>query len=114
MAPTKPLVTQQIQNCFNIMDVPQADVAELTGTTMAKAKRAEVWRTKRLVFCTPHTLNNDLKEMPALAHRIVCVVVDEAHRASAKNYPHSQVIRRIRARTPFFRVVALTATPGAK
>ncbi len=31
MAPTKPLVAQQIEACYNIMGIPQDDTAELTG-----------------------------------------------------------------------------------
>lgn len=31
MAPTKPLVAQQIEACFNIMGIPQSDTAEMTG-----------------------------------------------------------------------------------
>lgn len=31
MAPTKPLVAQQIEACYNIMGIPQADTAEMTG-----------------------------------------------------------------------------------
>ena len=31
MAPTKPLVTQQIEACYNIMGIPQSDIAEMTG-----------------------------------------------------------------------------------
>lgn len=31
MAPTKPLVTQQIEACYNIMGIPQLDIAEMTG-----------------------------------------------------------------------------------
>lgn len=31
MAPTKPLVAQQIEACFNIMGIPQTDTAEMTG-----------------------------------------------------------------------------------
>ena len=32
MAPTKPLVAQQIEACYNIMGIPQSDTAEMTGT----------------------------------------------------------------------------------
>lgn len=32
LAPTKPLVTQQIEACHKIMGIPQHDVAEMTGT----------------------------------------------------------------------------------
>lgn len=31
MAPTKPLVAQQIEACYNIMGIPESDTAELTG-----------------------------------------------------------------------------------
>jgi Fanconi anemia group M protein len=31
MAPTKPLVAQQIDACYNIMGIPQGDTAEMTG-----------------------------------------------------------------------------------
>lgn len=31
MAPTKPLVAQQIEACYNIMGIPQSDTAEMTG-----------------------------------------------------------------------------------
>ena len=31
MAPTKPLVAQQIEACYNVMGIPQEDVAEMTG-----------------------------------------------------------------------------------
>ena len=32
MAPTKPLVAQQIEACYNIMGIPQDHTAEMTGT----------------------------------------------------------------------------------
>lgn len=31
MAPTKPLVAQQIEACYDIMGIPQEDTAEMTG-----------------------------------------------------------------------------------
>lgn len=31
MAPTKPLVTQQMEACFHVMGIPQSDMAEMTG-----------------------------------------------------------------------------------
>ena len=32
MAPTKPLVAQQIEACFKVMGIPQSDMSEMTGT----------------------------------------------------------------------------------
>lgn len=31
LAPTKPLVTQQIESCFNVMGIPPDDTSEMTG-----------------------------------------------------------------------------------
>ena len=52
MAPTKPLVGQQIEACFNIMGIPQEDTMEMTGSVNV-AKRAEGWKEKRVFFLTP-------------------------------------------------------------
>ena len=38
-------------------------------------------------------------------------VVDEAHRGSG-NYAYAQIVRSMTQVNPFFRVLALTATPG--
>ena len=35
MAPTKPLVAQQIEACYNIMGIPQAHTAEMTGESIS-------------------------------------------------------------------------------
>ena len=32
MAPTRPLVAQQIEACYKIVGIPQSDTAEMTGT----------------------------------------------------------------------------------
>lgn len=39
MAPTKPLVAQQIEACFKVMGIPQAHMAELTGIKIMTQKK---------------------------------------------------------------------------
>ncbi|KAL7997230.1 putative Zinc finger, RanBP2-type, Zinc finger, PHD-type, uvrABC system, subunit B [Plasmopara halstedii] len=112
MAPTKPLVAQQIQACHEIMGIPLSDTAELQGN-VPPAMRRVLWNTRRVFFCTPQSLQNDLRRGVCNAERFVCVVVDEAHRATG-NYAYCCVVQEIEAKTPFFRVLALSATPGAK
>lgn len=112
MAPTKPLVAQQIQACHEIMGIPLADTAELQGN-VPPATRKLLWRDKRVFFCTPQSMQNDLRHGVCEAERFVCLVVDEAHRATG-NYAYCGVIHEVTSRTPFFRVLALSATPGAK
>jgi ERCC4-related helicase len=42
LAPTKPLVNQQISACFNIIGIPKADTVELTGKQKLNAKFKEI------------------------------------------------------------------------
>ena len=49
MAPTKPLVNQQIDACFKITGLPQTVTQELNGATPAE-RRASSWNSKRVVF----------------------------------------------------------------
>lgn len=80
MAPTRPLVAQQITACHKIVGIPQEDAIEMTGTISPTA-RAQYWQTKRVFFVTPQTLDRDIKRGTCPIHRVVCLVVDEAHRA---------------------------------
>ncbi|RHY25254.1 hypothetical protein DYB32_008431 [Aphanomyces invadans] len=112
MAPTKPLVSQQIQACHDVMPIPQHDMAELQGN-VAPSKRKALWATKRVFFCTPQSMQNDIERGNCDVRSFVCVVVDEAHRATG-NYAYVTVIKAIAAKISGFRVLALSATPGAK
>ncbi|KAF4322408.1 hypothetical protein BBO99_00000251 [Phytophthora kernoviae] len=112
MAPTKPLVAQQIRACHEIMGIPLSDTAELQGN-VPPAMRRVLWSTKRVFFCTPQSLQNDLRRGVCTAEKFVCIVVDEAHRATG-NYAYCCVVQEIESKTHFFRVLALSATPGAK
>ncbi|MCJ1479028.1 3'-5' DNA helicase [Lambiella insularis] len=112
VAPTKPLVSQQVQACFNIAGIPRSATTMLTGVT-APGLRTEEWKTKRIFFMTPQTIVNDLKSGIADPKRIVLLVVDEAHRATG-GYAYVEVVKFLRRFNTSFRVLALTATPGAK
>ncbi|KAM0786953.1 hypothetical protein ACM66B_002372 [Microbotryomycetes sp. NB124-2] len=112
MAPSRPLVRQQVQACHYIAGIPQSDCVELTGTTMPKL-RAIGWATKRLIYSTPQTVENDLRKGRVDPRDIVCIVVDEAHKASG-DYAYCSVVRYMMSRNRHFRVLALTATPGSK
>ena len=54
MAPTKPLVAQQIEACYKVMGIPQAHMAELTGKKPTNAKLTA------LVFPLSANLNRDV------------------------------------------------------
>lgn len=112
LAPTRPLVTQQIKACHYIAGIPQSDCVELTGGTLPKL-RTVGWATKRVIYSTPQTVERDLAKGRLDPRDVTCIVVDEAHRASG-DYAYCGVIRYMMCRNPHFRVLALTATPGSR
>ncbi|WFD08221.1 DNA helicase [Malassezia vespertilionis] len=112
VAPTRPLVTQQQQACHTICGLPWDTAIELTGSTR-RALRDDEWQTKRIFYMTPQTFENDLLSTTCNPRDVVCVVVDEAHRATG-NYAYCKVIRHLMYYNPHFRVLALTATPGSR
>nr|XP_015205749.1 PREDICTED: Fanconi anemia group M protein [Lepisosteus oculatus] len=111
MAPTKPLVAQQIEACYKVMGIPQDHMAELTGSTQAQTRK-EIWRSRRVFFLTPQVMVNDLSREACPASQVKCVVIDEAHKALG-NHAYCQVVRELWNHTQQFRVLALSATPGS-
>lgn len=125
LAPTLPLVNQQVQACYKIMGIPASVTAVMTGR-MPREKRMEYWRERRVFYCTPQTVQKDLVEKspegeqqeesaPAVAssfsNQVVCLVLDEAHKATGE-YAYVKVIEQLEAAGAKFRIVGLSATPG--
>ncbi|PWN30831.1 P-loop containing nucleoside triphosphate hydrolase protein [Jaminaea rosea] len=111
VAPTKPLVAQQQMACHGICGLPWDVACEMTGNT-AKSRRGDEWEEKRIFYMTPQTLDNDLATGDVDPKDIVCLVVDEAHRATG-NYAYCNIVSQMQAVNPYFRILALTATPGS-
>ncbi|GME81647.1 unnamed protein product [Ambrosiozyma monospora] len=110
MAPTKPLVAQQIKAFYGISGIPSTDIAILLDKS--KKNRREIWDSNHVFFTTPQVVDNDLRNGLLDPKAVVCLVVDEAHRARG-NYAYVKVTRYITQYNTSFRVLALTATPGA-
>ncbi|KAF9535565.1 hypothetical protein CPB83DRAFT_841976 [Crepidotus variabilis] len=110
VAPTKPLVGQQVTACHETCGIPGGVSIEMTGE-VPRAQRIKYWAEKRVFFMTPQTLVNDLVKETCDPRDIVLLVIDEAHRATG-NYAYNQVMRALMPKNPHFRVLALTATPG--
>ncbi|KAF7836457.1 DEAD-box ATP-dependent RNA helicase FANCM isoform X1 [Senna tora] len=111
-APSRPLVMQQIEACHNIVGIPQDWTIDMTGQ-LSPAKRACFWKTKRVFFVTPQVLEKDIHSGKCLVKYLVCLVIDEAHRAMG-NYSYCEAVRELMAVPVQLRILALTATPGAK
>lgn len=109
-APSRPLVNQQIDACYNVVGIPSSETIELTGKC-AKEKRMEYWSSKRVFFVTPQVMQNDIKDPSFPINSIKLIVVDEAHKAKGK-FAYCEVIEKIHEVNKKFRVLALSATPG--
>lgn len=93
------------------MGIREEDIAHLEGTVPA-SKREQFWSSRRVFFCTPQTLSNDLENNRCDARRIVCLVIDEAHRATG-SYAYTKAVEEITRVSRRFRMLALSATPGS-
>ena len=85
-------------------------MAELLGTK-AVTERKRQWSAKRVFYCTPQILDNDLKNGIVNIKRINCVVVDECHRAQG-DYAYTTLLKQLRTAHRPFRVLVLSAIPG--
>ncbi|CUM64765.1 uncharacterized protein PRCAT00002376001 [Priceomyces carsonii] len=110
MAPTKPLVAQQIKACCEITGISSSKVAILLDKT--RKNREEIWESKSVFFTTPQVVENDLASGAVDPMSIALVVIDEAHRSKG-NYAYSNVVKFILRFNTSFRVLALTATPAS-
>jgi hypothetical protein len=79
MAPTLPLVHQQVEACHKIMGIPEGDTAVLTGK-ISPTNRQRIWADRRAFFCTPETMQKDLANGRVDPKLIVLVVLDEARK----------------------------------
>lgn len=81
-----------------------------TGSKNQTSRQA-LWKEKHVFFITPQVLQNDLDLIYELGNEIKCLVFDEAHKAKG-NHAYCQVIRKLLLVNKYFRVLALSATPG--
>ncbi|KAK7202426.1 P-loop containing nucleoside triphosphate hydrolase protein, partial [Myxozyma melibiosi] len=112
MAPTRPLVTQQAEACYKIAGIPRDDTALFVGSAASPAVREQIWNEKRVFFTTPQILDNDLKRGTVDPKKVVCLVIDEAHRAAGA-YSYVNVVQFIKRFSEEVRILALSATPGS-
>ncbi|SCU94659.1 LAME_0F08504g1_1 [Lachancea meyersii CBS 8951] len=109
-APTRPLVAQQIKACLGVTGIPHNDTAILLDKS--RKNRVEIWASKRVFFATPQVVENDLKRGVLNPKDVVCLVIDEAHRARG-SYSYVEITKFMDRFNTSYRLLALTATPAA-
>lgn len=113
IAPTRPLVSQQVQSFLEISGISINETAALLQSVVDRQNRAEIWNEKRVFFATAQTIENDLRKGAIDPKNIVLLVLDEAHKATG-NHSYVNVVKMIKEQTSDFRILALTATPSGK
>lgn len=109
LAPTKPLVDQHFTNFKKLYSY---SAHALTGM-INKERRKEIWKNAKVIFATPQTIANDLKNELIDLKEVTCLIVDEAHRC-LKNYDYVYIARRYNKEARMARVLGLTASPSEK
>ena len=109
LAPTRPLVVQHARSVATTLFGPEPVV--LTGT-VAPEKRSALLHPPQVVVATPQVIGNDLVRGSGSLEPYSLIVFDEAHRAVG-DYPYVDIGRANQA-GPKARVLAMTASPGAR
>jgi Fanconi anemia group M protein len=143
MAPTKPLVAQQIKACYEITGIPKNDTEEMTGkyccyiigifsvslvsnnyinlivlflqffTGMTNAERRTTSWKQKRVFFATPQVVANDLVAQICPADTVRCLVVDEAHRAQGNYAYCQVINTLRAYTSEFRVLALSATPGS-
>ena len=112
LAPTKPLIDQQKIAFSEIINgINEDEISTLSGKYQPVIRK-DLYKEKRIMFMTPQTLQNDLDSNLIESNKIVCLVIDEAHRASG-NYAYCRIIRKLDKGNFGYRILALSATPSS-
>lgn len=110
LAPTKPLVEQQLDSFKEKFLLSEERFALFTGAT-PPAKRQKMWSDASLIFSTPQTLENDVLSGKIYLKDVSLIVFDEAHRATG-DYAYVFLASEYVKQSSHQRILALTASPG--
>lgn len=111
LAPTRPLCDQHVDSIRNHLDVDEEEVQLFTGM-IRPAKRAELWKTSKIIISTPQGLENDVISNKISLKNVSLLVVDEAHRAVG-DYAYVFIAKQYNKRAEHPRILGLTASPGS-
>ncbi len=110
LAPTKPLIEQHKKTFEKLSEL--ADLKVISGTIKPECRGKE-YKKARVVFSTPQTIQNDLKNRTLKLNDFVILIVDEAHHSVGK-YAYTYIARRYLEESENPLIVGLTASPGSK
>lgn len=106
LAPTKPLVEQHRAFFKKHLNIEERHISLSTGS-INKNSREKLYKTT-LVFATPQTILNDMKNGLLDINKFSLIIFDEAHHAIGK-YAYTSIANAYNGK-----VLALTASPSAE
>jgi Fanconi anemia group M protein len=110
LAPTKPLVNQHVKTFKEFIEIEEDEYQVLTGIVKPNQRKI-FYKTKKIIFATPQTVQNDLEEKLVSLDNFSLLVIDEAHHAIG-NYAYPYVVKKYLKQAENQRILALTASPG--
>lgn len=108
VAPTKPLINQHYRTFDEFVSLP---LGTISGS-VSKEKRKEIYDNSRVIFATPQTIENDLKNGVLDLGGFSILIVDEAHHAIG-NYSYVRIADSFSHASKHPNIVALTASPAS-
>lgn len=111
IGPTKPLIEQYMAVFRGHFEIDWSEMSVFTGM-VSPEKRAELWKSSRIVFSTPQGLENDIISKRINLEDVCLLGVDEAHRAVG-DYAYVFVAKQFMKLSKYPRILALTASPGS-
>lgn len=111
LAPTKPLVEQHRKSFEHVLRIGPDELKTITGSDKPE-ERSELYEKADIVFSTPQTIENDLKEGRMDLKNFSLCIFDEAHR-SVGSYAYTYVAKKYMQQSEDPLILALTASPGS-
>jgi len=111
MAPTKPLVDQHRNSFERMLKIGEDELKTVTGSDKPE-DRKELYQKADIVFSTPQTIENDVKEGVLSLRNFSLIIFDEAHRCVG-NYAYTYIAKRYMDQAADPLILALTASPGS-
>ena len=111
IGPTKPLIDQYMSVFKEHFEIGENEMSIFTGM-VAPEKRAELWKSAKIVFSTPQGLENDIISSRINLGEVCLLGVDEAHRAVG-DYAYVFVARQYMKLASYPRIIGMTASPGS-
>jgi len=111
LAPTKPLCEQHAETFRKHLELSEQEIIVFTGQVKPE-RRAELWKTAKIVISTPQGLENDVINRRITLEEASLLIFDEAHHAT-KDYAYVWLADQYDKTAKFSRILALTASPGS-